>query len=58
MGFNKILRIAEYPARADQSAVAAIHRALRGCCTRSRDPGYFVKEHNRPLLVRQASFDG
>src|SRR5258708_39706303 len=24
-----------------------IHRALRVCRTRSRDPGYFVKEHNR-----------
>ena len=28
MGFNKILRIAEYPARADQSAVAAIHDSV------------------------------
>ena len=32
---------------ADQSAVAAINRALRVCRVRSRYPGYFVKERNR-----------
>ena len=32
---------------ADQSAVAAINRALRGCCDRSHDPCYFVTVHYR-----------
>ncbi len=47
MSFNTLIRVCGGFPLADTSALAAIHRALRGCCTRSRYPEYFVKVHKR-----------
>src|SRR5258708_38302651 len=53
MSFNTFIGIGLTLHVADTSAVAAIHRDLRGCCVRSQDPCYFVKGHNRPLFVNE-----
>jgi len=47
MSFNKLIQVCGGFPLADQSAVAAINRALRGCRVRSPYPCYFVHLHYR-----------
>ena len=54
MSFNTLTGIELTLRLADTSALAAIHRALRGCRVRSQDPCSFVTVHNRsPSLSRR-----